>query len=342
VGTWEQTAPKELLDAATMETHKYGLIGLAVDPTNAATVYFGSEGLGIWKSVDCGGSWVHINTGAHGASLDGGFQWAVAVDPIDPQVIYANSGYGPDGSFLWRSANGGVDWEAMWPPPTDPSLADVVEYNFVHKVRIDPTDHEHVLVTFHANCKAPYTKACLAETKDAGATWRIVNGQESWSGGEDQSVWFLNDGKSWLYGSQSNGLWRTTDSGATWTLINMTWGAHNGGQLYRAVDGTFYLASPAGLLRSVDGMAWSADAKAPQGLCGITGDGTTMWATMGPYRQDAAFLPYISATEADGQNWTPFTSPMMNVGGWELGYNPDHHILYSSNGGGGFWRVVTK
>jgi len=34
-------------------------------------------------------------------------------------------------------------------------------------------------------------------------------------------------------------------------------------------------------------------------------------------------------------------SPGMKQGGW-LGYDADHHVLYSSNCTQGFWRVVTK
>jgi hypothetical protein len=33
---------------------------------------------------------------------------------------------------------------------------------------------------------------------------------------------------------------------------------------------------------------------------------------------------------------------MLFVGSWDLGYDSDRNILYSSNGSGGFWKVVTK
>jgi hypothetical protein len=339
VGTWEETTPAEL--TAEFPSSEFGLIALAADPSNPATVFFGSQHLGIWKSTDCGASFIHVNTGENGAALDGGFQWTLSVDPVDSQVLYANSGYSGGGSGAWKSTNGGVDWQSFW-PPADGQLADVVDYNFVHKVRLDPADHQHLLVSFHAACKAPHTSACIAETTDAGVTWNLVDGEAGWSGGEDQTVWFLGDSKSWLYGSQSNGLWRTSDGGDSWTSINASFGGHNGGQLYRANDGAFYLSAPAGIIRSPDGVTWSLQSGSGSGMIGITGDGTTLYASHGPYKQDPPFMPYYSSAESDGQNWVPFTSPLMGTGAYEMAYDPDHHLLYSSNGTAGFWRLRTQ
>ena len=85
----------------------------------------------------------------------------------------------------------------------------MVEYNFVAQVVMDPSDHTHLLITFHATCGAPHTEACFGESTDSGSTWHLIDGQADWAGGEGQAVYFLNDSKTWLWGSQSNGLWRT-------------------------------------------------------------------------------------------------------------------------------------
>jgi len=338
-GTWQETTPAEV--KAKFPKQQYGVIALAMNPKNPAVVYFGTHQIGIWKSTNCGSTWTHINTGENGAVLDGGFQWSVALDPVNPDVLYANSGYSSS-SGAWKSTNGGVDWKALW-PPADPELAKVVQYNFVHKIRIDPYDHQHLLVSFHAACNAPYNSACIAESKDSGATWKIVNGSASWSGGEDQTVWFLYNSQTWLYASQSNGMWRTGDGGATWKMIDAAWGAHNGGQLYRAKNGVFYHADPAaGVLRSPDGITWSRTTGTGRGTIGLTGDGSHLYASHGPYAEDPAYLPYYSSSESDGQAWTRLTSPLLSTGGYELAYDPDHHLLYSTNATAGFWRVVVE
>jgi hypothetical protein len=337
-GTWQDTTPAEV--TAKFAKQQYGVIALAMNPKNPAVVYFGTHQIGIWKSTDCGSSWAHVNTGENGAVLDGGFQWSVAIDPESPEVLYANSGYSSS-SGAWKSTNGGVDWKPLW-PPQDPELAKVVAYNFVHKIRIDPFDHQHVLVSFHAACSAPYKSACIAESKDAGATWKMVNGNASWTGGEDQTVWFLDNSQTWLYASQSNGMWRTSDGGTTWKLIDAAWGGHNGGQLYRSKDGTFYHSGPAGLLRSPDGLAWSRMANVGSGMIGITGTGATLYASHGPYAEQPAYLPYYTAPETDGQTWARWTTPLLSTGGYELAYDPDHHLLYSTNATAGFKRVVVQ
>jgi hypothetical protein len=337
-GVWQETTPAEV--KAKFAKQQYGVIALAVNPQNPAIVYFGTHQIGIWKSTDCGASFVHVDTGENGAVIDGGFQWSVAIDPVTPDVLYANSGYSSS-SGAWKSINGGVDWKQLW-PPADATLAKVVDYNFVHKIRIDPLDHQHLLISFHAACNAPYHSACIAESHDGGSTWQMVNGDASWTGGEDQTVWFLDDSRTWLYASQSNGMWRTSDGGASWKVIDPRWGGHNGGQLFRAEDGAFYHAGPAGLLRSRDGVSWSQIPSVGTGLIGITGDGTSLYASHGPYAQEVPYLPYDTALESNGSSWMPWTSPKLSTGGYELGYDPDHHLLYSTNATAGFYRVVTE
>ena len=69
-------------------------------------------------------------------------------------------------------------------------------------------------------------------------------------GARDSRRISLNDSKTWLWESQSNGVWRTTDSGTTWKQLVANQAGHGGGQSYRAKDGTFYLAVNDGVFRS--------------------------------------------------------------------------------------------
>jgi hypothetical protein len=50
---------------------------------------------------------------------------------------------------------------------------------------------------------------------------------------------------------------------------------------------------------------------------------------------------YDTAPESTGTPWTQMQTPGMTQGGW-LGYDADHHVLYSSACQLGFWRVVVK
>src|SRR5258706_12068492 len=66
-GVWEDIDPPELRSTrpGPMDCPYGG--DFVIDPNDGATIYLGSCEQGIWKSIDCGASWVHINTGRNGA-----------------------------------------------------------------------------------------------------------------------------------------------------------------------------------------------------------------------------------------------------------------------------------
>jgi hypothetical protein len=346
-GTWESITPP-VAPLHSIDPCAYGG-EFVMNPLDPSMLYVGTCNEGIWKTTDCGSSWVHINTGTNGVALDSGRQWTFLIDPVDPNILYTNSGYNScvsgstdpgnciNGAF--KSTNGGVDWQVIW-PPSDPNLSQVVAYNFVGHLAMDPTDRQHLLVSFHATCAAPHSAACIGESKDGGETWRLVDGLAQWTGGEGQAIYFLDGGGTWLFGSQSNGLWRTSDSGATWTDLNSPQG-HAAGALYRTAGGTFYLATPGGILRSPDGIAWSLVPNSGDTMLGLTGNGTTLFASRGfPWDPSTTlYEPFWTSPENDGQTWTKISSPMLSNGG-SLAYDKVHKILYSTDLGAGVWRVV--
>jgi hypothetical protein len=351
-GTWEDITPPAVKSQLPGPSNcTYGVGAFVTDPQNAGTIVLGTCNMGVWKTTDCGATWTHVNTGKNGGALDSGRQWTFAIDPTDSNVMYTNSGYnafvqsgswqnnGVSGAF--KSTNGGVDWEVMW-PPQDMSFKGVVGYDFVGQVVLDPFDRQHLLITWHASCGAPYNPVCIGESHDAGATWTMVNGRSEWVGGEGQSAYFLDNGHTWLWESQSNGIWRTTDSGATWTQLSTNQAGHGGGQLYRAKDGTFYLAVNEGALRSPDGITWTL-VTIDNPMAGLVGDGTTLYISKGfPWNQGqgpAPYQPFWTSPESDGQHWTQMPSPMLSNGGGML-VDPAHHLLYSTDEYAGFWRVV--
>ncbi len=102
VGTWQNITPPTLDIAEwcalyngtcpSPATSANGQIGTAtgptlfvLDPSHPGTVYLGTSSLGIWKSTDCGSTWVHINTGQNGAVLDAGRNWTMVVVPTNSQ-----------------------------------------------------------------------------------------------------------------------------------------------------------------------------------------------------------------------------------------------------------------
>jgi hypothetical protein len=84
---------------------------LLFDPHDSETLYAGGAG-GVIKSEDGGDSWYAANLGLDGYSRIN----SLAVDPIDPGILYAGNSYhdyDPTPAGLFRSADGGESWSAI-------------------------------------------------------------------------------------------------------------------------------------------------------------------------------------------------------------------------------------
>jgi hypothetical protein len=340
-GVFEDVTPPEVKAGFGKVQDGGGAFAFSVDPVNQGTIYLGTLFQRVWKSTDCGATWVHISTGALGEDVDSGMNWTFGIDPVEPDVVYTNSGYGTNG--LYKSRNGGVDWEVVWPPAAQPELAAAFTYNFANVIAMDPDDHQHILLTFHEPCLPPHNSTCIAETFDAGTTWALHDGRPEWNGGEGQVIFFLDDDQTWLWGSQTNGFWRSGDAGATWEAIEgMTTSHLQGSQLLRSPMGTWFVAGSDAIWRSPDGLAdtWTPIPDTGPILGGLISDGTTLFAStcyFGGFCEQARYL----RSSDDGATWSPMDIPPLSMGG-SFGYDPGHGVLYSSNLQTGFWRVVVN
>jgi hypothetical protein len=332
-GVWEDISPPQVnLDPnfKVKTGTNFGFSGLVVDPMNTTNVYVGTTAQGIYKTTDCGSTWVHINTGRNGTLLDDGGNWSMVIDPVDPRgVLYANSGYGHNGVF--KSTNGGVDWDQILPADNP-----LIYGGFVHIITIDPTDHLHLLVSPHFECVAPHTTSCLMETKDGGATWGVIDGTPSSQEGAGR---VMLDSDTWLWAVGFGGLMRTSDHGKSWANVANANG-YATGSLYRAPGGALYLAAVNNIIKSSDGISWTALANSP-GANNIAGSATRLYANHGYWwAADQAYQPYSYAPLDAPTTWKTMPTPPMWYGGG-MEYDSDHKILYSSNACGGVWRVVT-
>ena len=319
-----------------------GPFAMAVDPVNLGTIYSGTLFQGVWKSTDCGATFTKIATGTNAADVNRGMNWTLGIDPQEPNVVYTNSGYGSNG--LFKSTDGGVNWTDIWSGKSQPELGKAFTYNFANVIAIDPENHLHILLTFHEACLAPHTSTCIVESKDGGTSWVIHDGKAGWNGGEGQVIFFLDSPTTWLWGSQTNGFWRTPDSGTTWEEIpKMTTSHLQGSQILRTKAGGFYAAGADGIWRSPDGKAstWQIVPDTGPILGGIVSDGTTMFASTCYFGGFCDTPRYLKSAETDGTTWQAMPIPKMSMGG-NLGYDPGHKLLFSSNLDAGLWRVVVE
>src|SRR5262249_45381041 len=74
---------------------------IAVDPHDAGTIFMGTTGGGVRKSVDGGNTWSVVNTGLTNHTVI-----SLAIDASGPQTVYAGAVPG-----LFKSADGGATWQ---------------------------------------------------------------------------------------------------------------------------------------------------------------------------------------------------------------------------------------
>jgi hypothetical protein len=310
---------------------------VAVDPVHAGTLYVGTGATsgtggmaqGFLKSTDCGATWNKVSTGKNGNLFNFGTNYGIIVDWSNPEIIFSATLYGQNSSLL-RSTNGGVDWDDMFPPGSE--AANAQDFVFAQEFSMDPTDHQHVAVTFHVSCKGVYAPMCLGETRDSGATWHVFKGPlKGW--GENARPIVLGN-KALLFVSWGDGAYYTADSSAAepvWQKVTP-----HGGHGYRAKNGNFYLAAYDGIFRSTnDGQTFTLIPGSPRAYA-IKGDGQRLFAA-GDIANN-----YHTALESDDTKWQTLAAPNTPDAYVTLAYDADHHLLYSANHTTGLIRMVTQ
>jgi hypothetical protein len=141
--------------------------------------YLGTGGSGVYKSTNGGLSW-------QPAGLTGEYIWSVAVDPADPDLVYAATS--TPGS-LKVSLDGGATW-------TDANLQ----------------------VTFYSLATSPASPGRLVAGTDSGL-FRYQAGSWTQMGLSDQVVNAIAidpHNSSVIYAGTTNGAYYTIDGGTTW------------------------------------------------------------------------------------------------------------------------------
>ncbi|MBK7383595.1 MAG: hypothetical protein IPI81_09705 [Flavobacteriales bacterium] len=132
----------------------------------------------------------------------------VVADPADTDLLYA----GTPSSGLWRSTNGGSNWEALF---TDlPSMG-------VSGIAIDTIGDGIIYIATGDGDGSDTYSAGVLKSLDNGATW-VPTGL-NWNISQSRTTRALrmnpNDPTN-LYCASSNGLYRTVNSGDTWQQMN--------------------------------------------------------------------------------------------------------------------------
>jgi fibronectin type 3 domain-containing protein len=331
-GQWQEITPP----GVTLQAPYGGVLVTLVDPNNSGTIYATTYQNGMYKSTDCGATWVKTNTGRNGSMIDGGRIWSAVIDPVNSQTIYLLTGYGPSG--VWKSTNGGVDFTNIGPNVTGVP-------GFIERIGLDPTNHLHLLVIFHENCTSPYNPFCIAQSMDGGNTWSILNLPtsiaSSWGEG-----WFLDplDATHWLL--QASVLYYTADGGTTWSGIVSPSNVGNiQGPPYQDPSGKLWLASTQGTIFSTNnGASWTQVQNSGGDVDGVTGCGNSLYSVVGFQPPQNSNYVY-TATFADPTAWSVLPTPgfpqTMISGANSIVCDDIHGIVYVAAQAAGLWRMAT-
>jgi photosystem II stability/assembly factor-like uncharacterized protein len=159
------------------------------------------------------------------AGPDGG-NFALAVDPTDPDVVYAS------GKFLFKTTDGGESWRVL-PFPSD----------WVGVLAIDPANPQTLYAA--SSYRGVY------RSLDGGETWKVV-----WASTEDwvEGGIRIDPAGGTIHVQLGRGMLRSTDGGATWQWSHPLSSRLTSFALDPVVPGVLYAgADIEGIARSADG-----------------------------------------------------------------------------------------
>ena len=242
-GTWESIGPDQPKYPAVLDQFLAGgkpyvasgrvtalALGGCKKGNDKCTIYLGAAGGGVWVSNDAfkagAGHW-DFKSGSFGTNAIG----ALLVDPSDlsGDTVYAGtgepnaSGDSEAGLGIWKSTDGGDSWTLV-------PGSDAFKGRSISQLAIDSGGNVLVgvargvrgisSVTGGASSNPPPPVAALGLYRQSGATFtQIWNGNASIRG--VNSVAVDPNTPTTLYSAAfQQGVWRSTDNGATWTQIH--------------------------------------------------------------------------------------------------------------------------
>ncbi|MBI3043896.1 MAG: hypothetical protein HYY78_13845 [Betaproteobacteria bacterium] len=212
--------------------------GISTDP-NTSTTWYATTIAGVYRSLDSGASWSPIVSG-----IGGGYAHSSTTDPNNPSVVLgaADAMYrSTDGGVTWVKSSTGltdhpitprfargladvalagttdsgvfktIDGGATWFPSNTglPAAASLVGQNA--RMRTDPIVNGLHYVTLEGQG--------VYKSVDYGATWTAINNGLSGQGLVAMPLGIDPVNSSNLYLTTAGGYYRSTDAGASWSLM---------------------------------------------------------------------------------------------------------------------------
>jgi len=192
----------------------------AVHEGQRLTIYVGSASGGVWKSVDGGTTFKPIFDKQPSLSIG-----AVAIDPSNPQTVWVGTGESwvrnsvSVGTGIYRTRDGGENWEAVGLPDSE----------HISRIIVHPKDSNTVYACALGHLWNSNTERGVFKTTDGGKTWNKLLYRNDSTGCAEMAMdpqdpgvlyaamWDVRrEPHTFRSGGPGSGLFKSTDSGATW------------------------------------------------------------------------------------------------------------------------------
>ncbi|MGH9480720.1 MAG: WD40/YVTN/BNR-like repeat-containing protein, partial [Terriglobales bacterium] len=206
---------------ATMMGRLDDIQGADQDPM---TMYIGFATGGLWKSSDGGNHWTSLFDEMPNESIG-----AIGIAPSNKDIVYVGSGEANNrqsasiGDGMWGTRDGGKTWKHLGLENTQS----------IGRVAVDPTNPDVVYVAAAGHLFGPNPDRGLYKTVNGGQSWEKVKYLDENTGFEDVAIDPSNSRVVyatsyehrrtwWGYngGGANSGLWKSTDSGKSWTRLD--------------------------------------------------------------------------------------------------------------------------
>jgi hypothetical protein len=201
-------------------------VDFAVPPLEPTTIYAATGSGGLWKSVNNGTTWESIFDNQPVISIGD-----IAVAPSDPNVVWVGTGEATSsrstywGDGVYKSTDAGKTWTNMG----------LKDSQHIGRIVVNPTNPDIVYVAALGHLYSENEERGLYKTIDGGKTWTKSLGARVGSRAigvcdvamdpRDPKVLYAatydKDRKFWMFrlGGPGSGIYKTTDSGTTWTKL---------------------------------------------------------------------------------------------------------------------------
>jgi len=313
---------------------RYGSIyALASAPSARATLYALKNGFGIYKSDNSGDQWQYLND----SQVD--YSYSLSVHPANADILI--SGYNPKPSEtfakLMRSDDGGQNWTKvkqyagasgatsvqfaangtqLFAGVTNATGGEVwkssdigvswsatqTSFNFINVRHVvqDPSSASHLFALLWGGG--------VYQSNDSGSTWEKLTGLESWSDSISALAIDPTNATNLYAGDRlSNKIFKSTDTGTTWTEYTAITGQNriatlavssNGANLYAAALG--FMGPFSGDIVRID----LSDASQTNISAGFDGVPLSMTALDADKLIAAGHGRYVYSSNDQGNNWT--------------------------------------